>query len=689
MNGYAGKILRINLSTRERSTLDTKDYEQWGGGHGIGSAIFFDLVKDKSIDGFDPANVVTIMTSPLTGTMALGASARTELQGIGVQSYPIGWFTRSGLGGRFGVMLKLAGWDGVAIEGKADQPVWIDIRDGDVQIRDCNELTLWGKDTWESQKAIWNYVAGSGHYGTWYNPRSGSDARTTQQPAVLCIGPAGENLCRVASIIHDAGNASGQGGFGGVWGSKNLKAISVIGTGNIAVAHPKALFEARIWAIENFTFPLNTFDASKAMWATMPSNLRSFPSPLVTWERPKQSRPQACMGCQAGCRSRYNPPLGNDSSCKESYYYSPSQLKVPPSGETPDPQKQAADLAQKYGINVAELETGILYLRDLYKMGVLGQGKQIDCDLPFDKLGGNEFIEQLMEMIAYRKGIGDDMAEGFTRAAERWGRLDEDQKTGLLNNCYWGLGMHYDPRGSLEWGYGSILGDRDINEHGFSPLAMIPTLTSEKPVSAEDFVKIFSEKMPPFEDDPLMLDYSDGNMYSEHMCKLVAWHRHYSRFWIQSALFCDFQYPDFFNWAAKDYKGITGEGEPKFYHAVTGKNLSFAESIELGRKIWTLDNAIWTLQGRHRDMVQFADYIYDKLNTVKFVMPVNENGQWVYNPVGGRLIDRAQFEEFKTRYYTLEGWDTESGWPKRSTLEALGLKSVADELESKEKLGKE
>ncbi|MCX5896433.1 MAG: aldehyde ferredoxin oxidoreductase, partial [Proteobacteria bacterium] len=115
---------------------------------------------------------------------------------------------------------------------------------------------------------------------------------------------------------------------------------------------------------------------------------------------------------------------------------------------------------------------------------------------------------------------------------------------------------------------------------------------------------------------------------------------------------------------------------------------SFAESIELGRKIWTLDNAIWTLQGRHRDMVQFADYIYDKPNTVKFIMPVNENGQWEYNPVGGRLIDRAQFEEFKTRYYTLEGWDTESGWPKRSTLEALGLKSVADELESKEKLGK-
>ena len=688
MNGYAGKILRINLSTKEIATLDTSDYEQWGGGHGIGSAVFFELVKDKSIDGFDPANVVTIMTSPLTGTIAVGASARTEVQGIGVQSYPVGWFTRSGVGGRFGVMLKMAGWDGVAIEGKADRPVWVDIRDDAVKILDCSELSLWGKDTWEAQQEIWDYVAGSDHYGKWYNPRSGSDVRTTQQPAVLCIGPAGENLCRVASLVHDAGNGAGQGGFGAVWGSKNLKAISVIGTGTIAVADPKALVDARIWAIQNFTFPLDTVDKEKAMTATMPSNLRSFPSPLVTWERPKESRPQACMGCQAGCRCRYSPPSGNESSCKESFYYAPWVFKIPPTGETPDPEKQSADLLQKYGINAAEPETGIPYLRELYKMGVIGPGKEIDCDLPFDKIGGNAFIEQLLSMITYRKGIGDDMAEGFARAAERWGRL-EDMQTGVLNNCHWGLAMHYDPRVSLEWGYGTILGDRDINEHGFNPFYMTPTIFPKKLGTAEEFVKLFSDRMPPFEDDPLMLDFSDGNMYSEHICKLVAWHRHYGRFWIQSALFCDFQYPDFFNWSAKGYKGITGEGEPKFYNAVTGKNLSFAEGIELGRKIWNLDNAIWTLQGRHRDMVQFADYIHDKQGGVKFTMPVNENGNWEYKPVGDRVIDRTQFEEFKTRYYQLEGWDTETGWPTRSTLKNLGMESVADELESKGKLGRE
>ena len=108
MDGYAGKILRIDLSAKRITSIPTEKYEQWGGGHGMGSAIFFDLVEDKTIDGFDPKNVITIMTSPLTGTLVPGASGRTEVQGIGVQSYPIGWFTRSNFGGRFAAMLKFA-----------------------------------------------------------------------------------------------------------------------------------------------------------------------------------------------------------------------------------------------------------------------------------------------------------------------------------------------------------------------------------------------------------------------------------------------------------------------------------------------------------------------------------------------------------------------------------------------------
>ena len=87
MAGYAGKILRVNLTTGAITTLNTGDYEDWGGGHGIGSKLFWDLMPDKAVlaglSGFDPRNIITVMTSPLSGTMVPGGAARTEVQGIG------------------------------------------------------------------------------------------------------------------------------------------------------------------------------------------------------------------------------------------------------------------------------------------------------------------------------------------------------------------------------------------------------------------------------------------------------------------------------------------------------------------------------------------------------------------------------------------------------------------------------
>jgi aldehyde:ferredoxin oxidoreductase len=191
MYGYTGQILRVNLTDRKISILDTKNYEQWVGGHGIGSAIFWDLVKDKAIGGFDIKNVITIITSPLTGTLAPCASARTEVQGIGVQSYPIEWFTRSNFGGRFGPMLKYAGWDGIVLEGKSDGPVWLDIRNGEVELKDARQL--WGLDTQQTQKEIWKEVMGEGPFGGWMHlGKAEQGRRTTQKPAVLTIGPAGK-----------------------------------------------------------------------------------------------------------------------------------------------------------------------------------------------------------------------------------------------------------------------------------------------------------------------------------------------------------------------------------------------------------------------------------------------------------------------------------------------------------------
>jgi aldehyde:ferredoxin oxidoreductase len=134
--------------------------------------------------------------------------------------------------------------------------------------------------------------------------------------------------------------------------------------------------------------------------------------------------------------------------------------------------------------------------------------------------------------------------------------------------------------------------------------------------------------------------------------------------------------------------GSTGAAEPRFLNAVTGKNFTFLDGIELGRKIWNLDHAIWTLQGRHRDMVHFPDYIYrlPKGNKNKRYIG-RENGEWKYIGIIERCVDRQKFEEFKTLFYELEGWDPLTGYPTRSSLENLDLGYVADELDAQNKLG--
>jgi len=694
MNGYTGNILKLDLSDRTVSILPTSQYEDWMGGHGMGSAIFFDLVKDKTIDGFDPGNVVTMMTSPLSGTLVPGAAGRTEVQGIGVQSYPIGWFTRSNFGGRFSAMLKFAGWDGVVISGKADKPVWIDIRDAQVRLRDCAPLALWGKETWDCQETIWEEVAGHGKYGDWNRPSGKDGGRTTQRPAVVTIGPAGENLSRLACLIHDASNAAGQGGFGAVWGSKNLKAISVIGTGAIEVSDPKSLLATRLWQKEHYAFDLGQLKESRGSF-----RFQSPPVPIALWKkgRPKiDQRPQACMGCHSGCRARYKDGLGNEASCFASVFYWDAR--------TLDIQRSASDLINRYGLNAVEMSFGLLYIYLLNKFGQLKSGNIPDCPLDFKGYGSKEFVEQFVKMIAYGndgKGgesqFGKDISGGFVRAAEKWGRREKDLASGILAFPYWGIPVHKEPRAQVYWGYGTLLGDRDINEHDFDWIKFVyeqaKALGGKPVLTAEELVKIFTDKMVPFQGDLHMLDFSENNIYSEHMAKLVAWHRYYTRFWKQSMLFCDARWPDFVNTNAPDYMGATGVAEPKYIKAVTGKDLSFADGIQLGRKIWNLDHAIWTLQGRHRDMVHFCEHVYQAKPlfpaepVANAHLPGKENGKWDYYGYSQRTLDRAKFDEFKTRFYRLQDWDITTGYPTRAALETLGLGYVADELEAQGKLG--
>ncbi|MCU0292918.1 MAG: hypothetical protein MUF10_13150 [Thermoanaerobaculaceae bacterium] len=703
--GYAGKILRLDLTARKATAVDTARYRRWGGGHGMASALFWDFCRDKTIkDGRDPANVCCVMPGPFSGTIVPSGGGRCEVTGVGVGMDPISWYTRSAIGGRFSAMLKYAGWDGVVIEGRASEPVWVEIQNSEVRFRDATRL--WGLDTWATQDEIWRLQRRRrGTRTGWHdlNDRAewgaADQGRTTQLSAIMTIGAAGEHQTAHAALIHDAGNGAGQGGFGAVWGSKNLKAISVIGTGSIEVADPAALLAARLVVKEKYTASWERPD----FWTW--SRLGNLPRPIIQSTPPTPDRrPQSCQGCNNGCRLRFSVGYGNESACQETSWYAPfigrlvkDRIKA---GEI---NLKAADIVQRYGFNSFVYQTGLHWLEHLVEEGALGPGRRIHSDLPWSQLGTLEFAEALTRALSTRTDIGADLADGWVQAARKWGR-EEDLHTGALQFSYWGWPEHgYDPRAELEWGYGSIMGDRDTNTHCFNAIftSVSAAVAYGLPLRLEagELVSLVAKKLAPYaKDRPEVLDFSDANMYSEAVAQLVRWQQHYCRFWKNSTILCDLKWPDFYNTNVPSLEGATGSpdgGEQVFWKAVTGEDLSFEGGVERGRQIWNLDNAIWTLQGRHRDIVHFAPYLYEHEYEHGELFPFymwpcrDGDGKWAYTDLMGRKLDRAKFEQWKTTFYTLEGWDTASGWPTRRTLEAMDMKFVADALAAAGRLGRE
>ncbi len=673
MNGHAGTILRIDLTHKTTELIPTERYEEWGGGHGLAAALFFDLVPDKTIGCFDPRNTLVIAPGLFAGTLVPGSS-RAEMVGIQAQSYPQEWFGRSNCGGRFPAMLKYAGYDAVVIEGAADSPTWVHISDASVTFHDATGL--WGLNTYDAQKAI------AGKIGV---------TKDGEHPVVLAIGPAGENLSRIASIQHDAGCAFGQGGFGGVWGSKKLKAISMMGTGGVPIADPGGLVDARLWSERIYSYDADMPRVHQ--WQEfITSHFGGHPNrQWVPFEKSTR-RTSGCWNCHLNCKPKTASQLGNSAHCITALFYQDWDLAK--HGQVTEISGKAANLLGELGINAFEAYEAVTYLNALHESGVLGKGKHVDTSLPLEDIGELRFVEDLLHRIAYRIEIGDDLAEGLPRAAERWGRLEQDLTSGDLKAPFWGYPIHYDPRTEVYWGYASLLTSRDVNCHDFNVAAFwMPTLDimndREPLLTAAEVAEVIAEKAVPY-CDPLMIDFSDENLYSIHMARTTAWLLHYSLFWKQSCGLCDNAFADFINPYGPNNRGLTPEGEIRFYQAVTGRDLDFAESLEAGRRILNLDRVIWSLQGRHRDQEVFPPFVYevDAVGTSyvpgkdpAYYCPVHVNGRWSYKNVVPRRLDRAGVEAFKTLFYELEGWDPESGRPTADTLRSLDLAREAAELD--------
>lgn len=685
--GYTGKILRVNLTHKQVNSIQTLKYEQFGGGYGIGAAIFWDLCVVPGTwdlqDAFDPRNIVCLMTGPLAGTGTLSAG-RTSVSGLAAQSWPINWFSHSNFGGTFAPNLKFAGWDGIVIEGRSDAPVYINIIDNEVTLEDAK--FLWGLNTWETQEAIWaeQSARASVRYGTEW--QKVGNHYTIQRPAIIAIGPAGENQSRIASLVHGGGSGAGQGGFGGVFGSKNLKAIGVVGTGSIKVANPQAVLDARAWF--------------QSKW---PMSGQRGPG------RDIRSGVSGCMGCNRGCHPR-DAILGLDSdSCAEDFWYS---LTPPQYARTSTSDRlKAADFVQKLGINASEITlTGAMnfpsppghpiqpvvpakpglgwYVKKLYDMGVIGPGKKVDTHpLPMQSYEKSEFAEIFALTIAKRIGIGNLIADGTVRFAEKLGRTSDLE--GILRFPAWGYVDHW-TMPTVEWAYGTLMDSRDINNHD---MQLGPT----RKMSCEEYVKLLASASPPYADDPFMFDYSwqgdqayKTGVYSDHKAKFVAWHQHYAAYYKESMLLCDWVFGNFFNPDSEGGRGASPQVEPAFINAVTGENHGFVDGIEIGRKIWNLVRAVFVMQGRNRATEKFSAYMYRPGASCAHnqpSLPVYDGAKWDWKNCSDLYLSEEGVERWKTAFYEFEGWNSKTGYPKRVTLEKLGLGFVADVLQDRKKLG--
>ncbi|MFX0107752.1 MAG: aldehyde ferredoxin oxidoreductase family protein [Candidatus Hodarchaeota archaeon] len=396
MYGFMGQILVVDLTEKTTSLLpiDEEIVSKFIGGSGYASKLLYDFM-DTSVDPFDPDNMLLFMTGPLTGTIApstgrLVVCGKSPLTGIWGEAH---------VGGHFGANLKFSGFDGILVKGKSDEPTIIHINEGTAEIDSASDL--WGMKTGEVQEVLSSKLG---------------------RVRIACIGPAGENLVRFASIMTDE-RAAARCGMGAVMGSKNLKAITVTGTKKVKVADPegftnlaressKILREVMHHLHDSGTsmyvdvgmmfndMPIKYFQETELDYDTLTSTAMSG---FLTGRT-------ACYSCPIACgRVISLPEYGLDKVAGPEFQTIAafgSNLLVT------DLKKVSLinNLCNQYGMDTISCGSTIAFATHLCDLGILDLGLQWnDADRAIE----------LVHAIATRSDIGNDLAEGSLRFAEK------------------------------------------------------------------------------------------------------------------------------------------------------------------------------------------------------------------------------------------------------------------------------
>jgi len=621
-HGYAGKILRVNLSTGKISTEPTMKYaKRFIGGEGINQWILFNDVF-PGIWPLDPANEIIIGTGVLTGT-AVPTAGRFYVASKNVLTGGVG---SSCLGGHFGPELKFAGYDHIVIRGRSSKPCYIDVNDGDVKVRDAGHL--WGKTTRETEDMI----------------REEHGDRDIQ---LLTIGPAGENLVRGANIMGSGGHSASRCGLGAVMGSKNLKAVAVRGSGGISIAKSDEFMQlAEMLSKRIKTAPLfhklrqgGTFSSLEAFNYLGNIVVRNFQD--VTWDPEKVRKTEikkeyhvrdlACFACPVACKKylRITDGLYRGVEGQSFDLGVASSLMTKLDIDCLPAVIKMAKMCNQLGLDADNTGGPIAWAMECYEKGILTERDTGGLKL---KWGDYETVIQLIKMIAYREGFGDLLAEGSWRASQIVGKGSEKYAMHIK-----GQDLEESLIGKIGYALGVIVA---CTGGGHLRGAPVCEGSAVSPEVAERFYGVRTA--------------GDRTAY-EGKGKLVAWTE------IFKAV-VDIMGTCVFMSQRNMRQGINMEDYAKLYTAATGFDLTAEELRHIGERVLNLHKAFNVREGFTRK----HDYPPER-----FFKPASS----------GEHLIRDKLEKSKDEYYASRGWDVETSLPTRQKLEELELPEVAEQLE--------
>lgn len=637
--GYAGKILRVDLSSGEITSHPTMDYaEKFLGGRGIAAKIYWDEVMPE-VKPFDPENRLIFTTGPLAGYPGL-AGSRWQICGKSPAATPE-HFSYANLGGSWGAMLKFAGYDALIVQGKAERPVYIVVDAGKAGIKDASHL--WGKGTVDVRDIL------KKEHGNTFK--------------VVACGPAGEKRVVFATTLAD-NDASGSAGFGAVMGAKMLKAVAVRGNGKLKAGNSERFRDVKKYFLE----------LSKG-------------TPQVHVQHPGLIRAN-CFGCARGCtRSVYKEAGGVAGKvlCQAGIFYQRRNPKdyVLPAGKTirmkdwDETPFIATRLCDKYGLDTNAVEVICTWLTKCYRAGILTEK---DTDMPLSKVGSIEFMDVLVKKIAQRKGFGDLLAQGIKTAAAALGQgamaLISDSLSKSQNDS------PYCPRTYITTGLFYAMEPRQpiqqLHEIVFPIWAWLSWVNGVPGAFfSTDLFRSFAKR---FWGSELAADFSTYE--SKALAAKKIQDRQYAR---ESLIMCDFQSHV---WYLPYIEGSSGDPalESKMLSAVVGDVIGEDSLYETGERIFNLQRAILVREGhfgRKSDVLPECFHsvpIKRSYSNYECQVP-GKNGEMISKK--GTVVDRNDFENLKDEYYQIREWDVKSGLQTKKKLNQLGLQDVAKNLEER------